>query len=70
MKLSVSMPADDVDFLDAYAEEHALGSRSAAMQHAIRLLRTSELAGSYGDAWIEWDGADGALWDATAADGL
>ena len=34
MKLSVSLPGEDVDFLDAYARERGLESRSAAVQQA------------------------------------
>ena len=32
MKLSVSLPDEDVEFLDRYAAEHGIGSRSAAVQ--------------------------------------
>ena len=30
MKVSVSLPAEDVEFLDSYANERGLDSRSAA----------------------------------------
>lgn len=70
MKLSVSVPDEDVAFLDAYAAEHALSSRSAALQRAIRALRLSALPGSYAEAWADWDqDDDAAAWDATAGDG-
>ena len=70
MKLSVSVPSEDITFLDAYAAEHELGSRSAALQRAIRALRVSALPGSYAEAWTDWeDDGDAAAWDATAADG-
>ena len=39
MKLSVSLPEEDVAALDAYARAAGLPSRSAALHHAIRLLR-------------------------------
>ena len=68
VKLSLSIPADDVDFLDAYAAEHALQSRSAAVHHAIRALRTATLPGAYAEAWAEFED-DAAAWDATAGDG-
>jgi hypothetical protein len=70
MKLSLSIPSEDVAFLDAYAAEHALGSRSAAMHHAIGALRLSALPGSYAEAWSDW-GADGDadVWEPTAGDG-
>ena len=45
--------------------------RSPALQHAVRLLRASELRAAYEEAWAEWaDGDDGHVWDATTADGL
>jgi hypothetical protein len=70
MKISVSVPSEDIAFLDAYAAEHELGSRSAALHHAIRALRISALPGSYAQAWSEWDAdGDAEAWDATAADG-
>ena len=71
MKVSVSLPGEDVQFLDAYAREQGLDSRSAALHRAVRLLRTAELGGTYEAAWDEWK-ADGEaeLWDATTADGL
>ncbi len=69
MKLSVSLPDDDVAFLDEYASDHALASRSAVVQRALDLLRAMELGPAYAAAWSEWQ-ADAALWDATVADGL
>jgi Arc/MetJ-type ribon-helix-helix transcriptional regulator len=70
MKVSVSLPVDDVDFLDAYAREQGLDSRSAALHRAIRLLRTAELGATYEAAWDEWilEG-DAAAWEPTAGDG-
>jgi Arc/MetJ-type ribon-helix-helix transcriptional regulator len=71
MKLSVSIPIEDVEFLDGYASAHALASRSAAMQRAIRALRLSELGESYDDAWTEWSkGPDVERWERVTADGL
>ena len=71
MKVSVSLPGDDVEFLDAYAREQGLDSRSAALHRAVRALRTSELGGTYEAAWAEWAqaGEDDA-WESTSADGL
>jgi len=69
MKLSVSIPDDDVSFLDQYAANHQVASRSAAVQHAIRLLRASELTDSYAAAFTEWDGDEtNDVWHSTAAD--
>jgi hypothetical protein len=60
MKLSVSLPEEDVMFLNDYAEAHAL-SRSAAVHEAIRGLR-GELSGAAGETLDEWDTADDAQW--------
>jgi Arc/MetJ-type ribon-helix-helix transcriptional regulator len=71
MKVSVSLPNEDVEFLDGYAREQGLGSRSAAVHRAIRVLRTAELGGTYEAAWAEWTAAgDDDPWEATSADGL
>jgi Arc/MetJ-type ribon-helix-helix transcriptional regulator len=69
MKVSVSLPGADVEFLDAYAAEQGLDSRSAAVQRAVRLLRVSDLRASYASAWAEAD-EDAEVWDATVGDGL
>jgi len=71
MKVSVSLPTEDVEFLDDYAATHAVSSRSAVLQQAIRVLRLSELDDAYGAAWAEWEeSGEAAAWDATAGDGL
>jgi Arc/MetJ-type ribon-helix-helix transcriptional regulator len=70
MKVSVSIPDDDVRFLDEYAREQGLESRSAAVHRAVRLLRTAELAEAYQAAWEEWGAASAADWDRTAGDGM
>ena len=71
MKVSVSLPDDDVRFLDAYASEQGLDSRSAALHRAVRMLRTADLGAAYETAWDDWasDG-DAAPWDVTTSDGL
>lgn len=71
MKLSVSLPGADVEFLDEYARDRGLESRSAAVHQAVRLLRVAELGSEYEAAWDEWAASeDSALWDSTTADGL
>jgi hypothetical protein len=71
MKLSVSLSEDEVAALDNYARAAGLGSRSAAVQHAIRLLGDPELEDSYAAAWDAWEASgDAAAWESTAADGL
>ena len=71
MKMSVSLREEDVEFLDAYAEAHALSSRSAAVKRAISALRREELPDAYGEAWDELQaGGEGHLGDRTVGDGL
>ena len=71
MKLSVSLPDDDVAFLDEYARSRRYRSRSAVVHAAVRMLRSAKLGDAYADAWQEWSGSDDAnLWDAAAGDGL
>jgi Arc/MetJ-type ribon-helix-helix transcriptional regulator len=71
MKLSVSLSEDEVAALDKYARTAGLSSRSAAIQHAIRLLGDPELEDAYAAAWDEWaTTGDAAAWEQTAADGL
>ncbi len=71
MKLSVSLPEEDVAVLDAYVREHALTSRSAALQKAVRMLKHPRLEQDYAEAWREWEGSgDQARWDTTVGDGL
>ena len=71
MKLSVSLPDEDVEFLDEYARSVGIKSRSAVVQRAVRLLRTAELGPAYAQAWEEWDvGGDAELWESVIADGL
>ncbi len=71
MKVSVSLPDEDVEFLDAYAQAQGLSSRSAVLHKAVRLLRGAELAPAYEDAFLSWDdSSDAAEWDATSADNL
>lgn len=71
MKLSVSLPEEDVATLDEYARSQGLRSRSAALQRAIRMLRNPELEQDYAAAWQEWEASgEEADWEATTADGL
>jgi len=71
MKISVSLPEEDVEFLDRYAQSVAAGSRSAVVQRAIRLLRATELGPDYAQAWEEWaTSGDAEAWDAVAGDGI
>lgn len=71
MKLSVSIPADDLARLDRFVQQAGLASRSAAIQRAIRLLDLDGLDQDYAAAWDEWDASGhGQDWDVVSPDGL
>lgn len=70
MKVSVSIPDEDVAFLDEYAAARS-ASRSAAVHRAISLLREQELADQYSAAWEEWSqSGEEAVWSPADADGI
>ncbi|MEU6859793.1 ribbon-helix-helix domain-containing protein [Glycomyces sp. NPDC046736] len=71
MKVSLSIPDEDVRFLDNFAREHGIASRSAAVQRSIAMLREAELGKQYEAAWDEWYGSEDAkLWDSITGDGI
>ena len=71
MKLSVSLTEEDIAVLDDYARSAGLRSRSAALHHAIRLLRHPDLEDDYAAAWEEWQtSGEEAVWQTTTGDGL
>jgi len=70
MKLSVSLSSGDVDFIDQYAAEHGVESRSGVVQRAVVMLRASELGDDYAAAWDEWQSSEADAWDCTVSDGL
>ncbi len=71
MKLSVSLPVGDVEYLDAYARKTGESSRSAVLHKAVRALRATELSGAYEDAWDTWTvSGEAAVWESTTPDGL
>lgn len=71
MKVSVSLPDEDIEFLDAYAHEQGIGSRSAVVHKAVRLLRAVELSDDYQQAWSDWSASgEDTIWDVTLADGV
>jgi len=71
MKISVSLPHDDVEFLDEYAKSQGYASRSAVVHTAVRILRSSKLGDSYAEAWQQWaESGDADSWDRAAGDGL
>lgn len=71
MKVSVSLPADDVEFLDNYASAQNIVSRSAVLHRAVRLLRATELGSDYEGAWAEWRQSEADdEWSTTLSDGI
>ena len=70
MKLSISLPAEEIGFLDAYARSQGIKTRSGVIQAALRLLRTSELADDYASAWADSNEEDAKTWDRASSDGL
>ena len=70
MKVSISLPEEDVNFLDDYATDHGLVSRSAAVHKAVRLLRAAGLGAAYEEAWTEWNESEETVWTTTTGDGF
>ena len=65
----MSLPQEDVEFLDAYAVAQGVESRSAVVHRAVRLLRASALGSQYEAAWDEWAAAGEGVWAVTLGDG-
>jgi Arc/MetJ-type ribon-helix-helix transcriptional regulator len=71
MKVSVSLPGEDIRFLDEYAREQGLESRSAAVHKAVRMLRSADLSAAYESAWEQWaTEGEAEPWESTVGDGL
>lgn len=70
MKVSVSLPEDDVAFLDDYAKLQK-STRSAALHKAVRLLRAAGLGAAYERAWLEWsESGEAEVWETAVGDGI
>jgi Arc/MetJ-type ribon-helix-helix transcriptional regulator len=68
VKISVSLPDEDVQFLDARG---AGRNRSAVLHEAVQLLRQNYLSELYAEAFADWSaGPDAALWENASADGI
>lgn len=71
MKLSVSLPKEDVALLDAVVVETRAAGRSAVIQQAIELLREARLVEEYRQAALEWESSgDAEAWASTDTDGV
>ena len=67
VKLSISLPTDDLVYLDTLNAP----SRSAAVHEAIRRARQESLEADYAEAFAEWDGSDDATaWSSHNSDGI
>ena len=71
MKISLSLPLADIEFIDRYVAEHGERSRSAVVRKALALLREQAIGEMYDVAWRQWveDGED-KVWDLAVGDGL
>ncbi len=66
MKISVSLPDNDIAFLDAQGP-----NRSATVHEAIAALRQSQLTDQYQQAYADWvESGDSQLWDGVLTDGV
>ncbi len=64
MKLSISIPDDECEFLDQCVEDGLYPSRSAVVLRALRLLKNADLGAMYDEAFAEWVvSEDAADWD-------
>jgi hypothetical protein len=71
VKLSTTLPAADLDFLESYSNRHKLPSRAAGFHAAIKALREQELYEQYLAADREWyDSGNAAAWNTTTGDGV
>jgi Arc/MetJ-type ribon-helix-helix transcriptional regulator len=63
LRISLSLPAEDVEFLDTFRRAKGFHSRSSVLHFAIYMLQEAQLTSSYEAAWAEWeDTPDGVDW--------
>ncbi len=68
-KLSVSIPAELLSFIERYRQEHGLSSRSEVISRGLEKLREAELARAYQEHAAEWQrDPDKDFWDVAALD--
>jgi antitoxin MazE9 len=68
-KLSISLPASLVGFVEKYRKTRGLRSRSQVFEEALKLLRNQELEAAYRAA-SEDDEKTNREWESTISDGL
>ena len=67
VKLSISLPDEDVEYLDALDAP----SRSAAVHQAIVRARQASLEADYSEAFKEWhESSNARAWDSHNPDGI
>jgi Arc/MetJ-type ribon-helix-helix transcriptional regulator len=70
VKVSVSLPDEDIQFIDSYARERG-HSRSSALHRAVTMLRAAQLGPAYAAAFDEWEeSGDAAMWETVVGDGI
>ena len=58
-------------FLDDYAAQCGVATRSGVIRIAINELRRQTLVDQYRQAWDEWEGSgEASAWSSTTADGI
>lgn len=70
-KLSISVPAPLVRFLERYQRDHSLRTKSSVVARALEALQERELESAYAEAAEDGVAAtDADVWDGTAGDGI
>jgi Arc/MetJ-type ribon-helix-helix transcriptional regulator len=70
MKLSISLPDEDIEFVDRLVSTRPSSNRSSILHAAIVALRDQHLAQEYRQAAAEWADGDGPAWEAVTGDGV
>ena len=71
MRIRLSLPDDDLAFIDDHVARHPGSSRASAIRDAIQLLREEELGEEYRAAFDEWhESGEDRLWNTVSGDGI
>jgi Arc/MetJ-type ribon-helix-helix transcriptional regulator len=54
LRVSASLPVEDVKFLDTFRRAKGFRSRSSMLHLAIYMLQRAQLTSSYEASWAEW----------------